>query len=141
MRKYKIAYKVVSSDVDEKVYYSARAEDEFEEKYMLNRWTIPFVGKLFVFKTIKSAKAWLKHIIPDQYKTFTIFRCECDNISKLKSNSIVPIYGATDEIIEGFWEAVERGLSVKDELGDELEWTLPTGSLVADRVKPIKIVK
>ena len=87
-----ICYKVVNENGD-----SLFMQGKYVLHYGIGEKVKPKIGKIFVFKTLATARRWAVRF------DGKVLKCETDNITKIVA---VPdlCHDETDKIVEKFWE-------------------------------------
>lgn len=110
-------------------YYSFLKWDKYLLKYALNKKTIPIVGKIFCYNSIKEARN--VKMSDDYYRDGRIIlKCEGKK-SKYQRKYIADICFSNDEEIANFWQVKKA----------KHRNHTPLGTIFMDWVIPISIVK
>ena len=116
------AYKVVDTDGWSSGFLY---RETLSLKYQINKVTRPKVGKIFVFKNLKSAKKFIKSLNQNGFFGFRIFSGKAENCKRM-------LYMSRFSNIEQMWAYWE---------GDELRRRTPYGTYGCDAFTPLKEIK
>lgn len=100
-------------------------------KYVVNKQTLPFIGKLFAFKTLRQAKEYHSHTIesPNPRK---IFKATATGVEAIKRR--IGFKDITPEDCKMFWEGLDPFHSTWESQSP------PEGTMVCDSITLLKIV-
>ena len=121
----KYYYKVVREERGK--YYSYIIDGVFELRYEIGKQTIPKIGKIFIFDTLKDAE---KYVEGDS---------EAHKILKVRAKNVMGMVlrsNLGDRNIMRFWK---DGSSV--EANEFSVFFTPPGTMGADSITPIEVVK
>ena len=98
-----------------------------ELEYKIGKETIPKVGKIFLFDTLENAKDNIDYNKPGE----KILKVKAKNVDNLYYCAFIDI-----KSIKMFWDNFENGTPMPNLVDESL-----LGTLVADSVTPIEVVK